>query len=82
MVTTTAEQVFKNQIIHRAWEDPSFKEKLFTNPKAAIKEVLGISIPDQIELTTQEETKDRFVLVIPPNPAETLPAKSTCRIFW
>ncbi|EPY11573.1 MULTISPECIES: NHLP leader peptide family RiPP precursor [Paenibacillus] len=80
MVTT--EQLFKNQIIHKAWEDPSFKERLLKDPKAAIKEVLGISIPDHVELTTQEETKDRFVLVIPPNPAETLPAEGVRRFVW
>ncbi|EJW19251.1 NHLP leader peptide domain protein [Paenibacillus alvei DSM 29] len=75
----SADQLLKNQIIHKAWEDPSFKERLLSNPKAAIKELLGISIPDHVELTTQEETKDHFILVIPPNPAEILPTDNVRR---
>ncbi|BFH11959.1 NHLP leader peptide family RiPP precursor [Paenibacillus melissococcoides] len=72
-------QMHMNQIVQRAWEDATFKEKLLADPKAAIKELLGISIPDHIQLTTVEETSDQYVLVIPPNPAEVMKTASTAR---
>lgn len=73
------DQMHMNQIVQRAWEDATFKEKLLANPKSAIKELLGISIPDHIQLTTVEETSGQYVLVIPPNPAEVMKTTSTAR---
>ncbi|GAC41234.1 NHLP leader peptide family RiPP precursor [Paenibacillus popilliae] len=74
-------QIHMNQIVQRAWEDATFKEKLVADPKSAIKEVLGISLPDHIQLTTVEETVDQYVLVIPPNPAKVMKTTSTGRKF-
>ncbi|MCE5170611.1 NHLP leader peptide family RiPP precursor [Paenibacillus profundus] len=70
----STEQLVRNQIVQKAWEDPSFRQKLLSAPKAAIKEVLGISIPEHIEIKAVEETKDQFVLVIPPNPTDVITA--------
>ncbi|PYI55899.1 NHLP leader peptide family RiPP precursor [Paenibacillus flagellatus] len=68
----SAEQQLKQQIIEKAWGDPVFKQKLLDDPKGAIREAFGIDIPDHIELKAVEEKPDQYVLVIPPNPAETL----------
>lgn len=59
----------KNQVIQKAWEDPSFKQKLLTDPKTALYEVLGIQLPDNITLRTVEEGSNEFYLVIPPSPS-------------
>ncbi|WNS46995.1 NHLP leader peptide family RiPP precursor [Paenibacillus sp. MMS20-IR301] len=64
-----SEAILKNQVIQKAWEDPSFKQRLLTDPKAALQEVLGINLPDNITLKTVEEGSNEFYLVIPPNPA-------------
>ncbi|WP_374017618.1 NHLP leader peptide family RiPP precursor [Paenibacillus thiaminolyticus] len=72
-------QIHMNQIVQRAWEDATFKEKLLADPKSAIKELLDVSIPDHVQLTTVEETSDQYVLVIPPNPAEVMKTSSTAR---
>lgn len=64
-----SEAVLKNQVIQRAWEDPSFKQKLLTDPKAALYEALGIQLPDNITLRTVEEGSNEFYLVIPPSPS-------------
>lgn len=65
-------QMHMNQIVQRAWEDATFKEKLLADPKSAVKELLGISIPDHIQLTTVEEKLNQYVLVLPPNPSEVV----------
>lgn len=64
-----SEAILKNQVIQKAWEDPSFKQKLLTNPKEALKEALGIHLPDHITLKTVEEGTNEFYLVIPPSPS-------------
>lgn len=66
-----SETILVNQVIQKAWEDPSFKQKLLSDPKAALKEALGIIIPDSITLKTVEEGSQEFYLVIPQNPAST-----------
>ncbi|WP_091069506.1 NHLP leader peptide family RiPP precursor [Paenibacillus sp. NFR01] len=61
--------ILTNQVIQKAWEDPSFKSRLLANPKAAIREVLGIDFPDNITLKAVEEGASEFYLVIPPSPS-------------
>ncbi|UQZ37560.1 NHLP leader peptide family natural product precursor [Paenibacillus sp. PK3_47] len=64
-----SEAILKNQVIQKAWEDPSFKQKLLADPKAALFEALGIQLPDNITLKTVEEGSNEFYLVIPPSPS-------------
>ncbi|MHA6532867.1 NHLP leader peptide family RiPP precursor [Paenibacillus sp. BAC0078] len=64
-----SEAILRNQVIQKAWEDPGFKQRLLTDPKAALKEALGINLPDHITLKTVEEGSNEFYLVIPPSPA-------------
>lgn len=62
--------LLKEQIIAKAWEDESFKEKLLADPKSTIKSTFGVDIPDNIELETLSESSKKFYLVIPPNPEQ------------
>ncbi len=64
-----SEAILRNQVIQKAWEDPSFKQRLLTDPKAALKEALGVIIPDNVTLKAVEEGSHEFYLVIPPSPA-------------
>ncbi|MFF2911904.1 NHLP leader peptide family RiPP precursor [Paenibacillus sp. NPDC057934] len=64
-----SEAILRNQLIQKAWEDPSFKQRLLSDPKSAIQEALGIIIPDSITLKAVEEDSNEFYLVIPPSPA-------------
>ncbi|WP_436756461.1 NHLP leader peptide family RiPP precursor, partial [Streptomyces sp. URMC 124] len=59
----TTEAIFQTQLIQKAWEDPSFKAKLVRDPKSAIQEVLGVRIPDHIEVRTLEEQPNELYLV-------------------
>lgn len=64
-----SDAILRNQVIQKAWEDPGFKQRLLSNPKSAIQEVLGITIPDTVTLKAVEEGSNEFYLVIPPNPS-------------
>lgn len=77
-----ATEVLQTQVIQKAWEDASFREKLITDPKSAIRDVLGVVIPDHIQIKTLEETSDQFYLVIPPNPSGVLAASRKPRSMW
>jgi hypothetical protein len=78
----SAEEILKNQIIQKAWEDPSFKAKLLSEPKAALKEAFGIDVPDTINLKAIEETADSFYLVIPANPSDASFGISSANDLW
>lgn len=78
-----SEAVLRNQVIQKAWEDPSFKQRLLTDPKAALQEALGVIIPDSITLKAVEEGSNEFYLVIPPSPtSEVMKATVTPRGSW
>ncbi|WP_141502603.1 NHLP leader peptide family RiPP precursor [Paenibacillus luteus] len=70
MITVSATQTLKDQIIQKAWEDAEFKKQLLANPKAAVKEAFGVDVPDNIEVEVVEESANKFYLVLPQNPAE------------
>ncbi|WP_340021531.1 NHLP leader peptide family RiPP precursor [Paenibacillus sp. FSL K6-1096] len=76
-------EALKNQVIQKAWEDADFKQRLLADPKAALQEVLGISLPDSITLKTVEEGSNEFYLVIPPSPsAEVMKTRITPLGSW
>lgn len=57
------------QLIEKAWSDPEFKQLLLANPKAAIKDLLDIDVPEDVEITVVEETANKYYLVIPQQPS-------------
>jgi hypothetical protein len=78
----SAEEILKKKIIQKAWEDPSFKAKLLSEPKAALKEAFGIDVPDTINLKAVEETTNSFYLVIPANPSNASFGISSANATW
>ncbi|WP_438347231.1 NHLP leader peptide family RiPP precursor [Paenibacillus sp. FA6] len=74
--------LLQTQVINKAWEDPSFKALLLTDPKKAIKDVLGIMIPEHIKLRTVEESSDVFYLVLPSSPSSNNPDNTQTKAKW
>lgn len=79
---TTSGALLQTQIIQKAWQDPSFKAKLLADPKAAIQEALGVTIPDHIKVKAVEESSDEFYLVLPPNPSEVIKSDIKPNAVW
>jgi Nitrile hydratase, alpha chain len=55
------------QIVARAWSDDAFRERLKTDPRAAVAEVTGVDVPQSIQIEVLEETPEKGYLVIPLN---------------
>ena len=55
--------------VARAWSDNAYRERLLSDPKAALAEV-GAEPPPGIEVSVVENTPDRVHLVLPVQPAE------------
>lgn len=61
-------QAIEEKIILKAQEDPDFKQELIGNPKAAIQKVLGLEVPDAIDVQVLEESPTILYLVLPVDP--------------
>jgi hypothetical protein len=62
----------EESIVMRAWEDDNFKQSLMSNPKAAIAEATGETIPDDVEVEILQETANKVYFVIPTNPVAVM----------
>lgn len=61
----------ESYITRKAWEDPSFREQLISNPKAVLAGELGSQpLPEKLEVEVLEEGPDKLYLVLPMHPAE------------
>jgi hypothetical protein len=52
----------------RVASDPQLRSRLAADPRATLREELGIDLPPEIEIQVIEETADKMVLVLPPLP--------------
>ncbi len=50
----------------KADEDEAFRARLLEDPRTAIKEVTGLTVPEGFSIHVHEETATDFHLVIPP----------------
>ncbi|OUS68064.1 NHLP leader peptide family natural product precursor [Paenibacillus sp. MY03] len=64
------DQVLKEKIISRAWEDAAFKQQLLSDPKGTIAKIFGVDIPDDVDLEAVTESSKKLYLVIPPTPVD------------
>jgi hypothetical protein len=74
--------LLQNQLVQKAWQDPTFKSKLLADPKAAIRELLGITLPDHISIRTVEEQEDEIFLVLPPSPSVVIKDEIKPQAMW
>lgn len=56
---------FEANIIAKSLEDEAFRQKLLTDPKAAIAEVTGQTIPPEVTIKVIEEAPNTVTFVVP-----------------
>ncbi|WP_458119879.1 NHLP leader peptide family RiPP precursor [Paenibacillus sp. Z6-24] len=66
----SSQALLHSQVIQKAWEDPNFMELLKSDPKKALYDMMGITLPENVQLKTIQETAEEIYLVIPPKPSE------------
>ena len=54
------------QIVAKATQDADFRARLRTDPKGAIEQELGVTIPAALSIEVHEETATTAHLVLPP----------------
>jgi hypothetical protein len=55
------------EVVARAWSDETYKQRLLSDPKAALAEA-GLPIPPNLTVQVHEATPTQFHLVLPPPP--------------
>ncbi len=58
----------REKIIAKAWKDPTFKKKLLTNSRQALKE-MGVNVPANVNVKVIEDTDSSYTFVLPASPA-------------
>jgi hypothetical protein len=59
-------------ILERGRADPSFRDRLMSDPHAAILEATGIRLPEEVSVMVHENTRNVVHLVLPASPAALL----------
>src|ERR671930_897 len=60
----------QEKLVQRANQDEAFRALLLGDPKAAIRQEQGVSLPPNMRATVLEETPNGLFLVLPLRPAE------------
>ena len=55
------------RIVGKATEDGDFRARLLSDPKGAIGEELGVTIPGGLSIEVHEESDETAYLVLPPD---------------
>ena len=56
------------QVVEKSALDADFRQQLLSDPKTAIGEELGISIPDSMDIQVHESDMQTVHLALPPDP--------------
>ena len=63
---TNTQDAMEQEIINRASTDPTFRQRLLDNPKAAIADLLNVVLPPGMQITVLEQQPGQHILVLPP----------------
>ena len=66
--TRTADEL-REHLVDKATTDEAFRAQLIADPKAAIKEELGLALPAGFNVKVHEEAPDTSHVVLPPSAA-------------
>ena len=61
----TAQEMEKT-VLDKASEDADFRARLLSNPKAAIQQAVGVTVPEGFTIKVHEEDSTTAHLVLPP----------------
>jgi len=52
-------------VLARAQTDPDYRARLLADPRAALGELLGVEIPERLEVQVVQERPDLLCVVVP-----------------
>ena len=57
------------EVLEAIAEHPQFRQDVLQDPHQAIKDAMGISVPDNFALSVHEDAADLVHVVLPPDPS-------------
>ena len=57
----------REHILGKAADDAAFRTRLVADPKGALTEEFGVSLPDSFAISVHEDSSTHVNLVLPPN---------------
>jgi len=67
-MTTPAPPDLKTILVQKALGDAAFKGQLLADPKGAIERLLGVKLPEALEVAVAQEAPGKVVVVLPFQP--------------
>jgi len=58
-------QQFQDRVIAKAMEDPAYKQRLLSNPKAVLEEELGEKLPADLTVQVLQQSPKQLYLLLP-----------------
>ena len=55
-------------LIGKADDDPAFRTRLMTEPRAVIQDEFGVEVPEDVDVRIHEDSRSAVHLVLPPEP--------------
>jgi hypothetical protein len=65
MSEAAGRQEMERRLVQRSLEDDVFRQRLLSDPKAAVEQELGTRFPEEVRVVAVEETADTIYLVLP-----------------
>lgn len=62
---TQSRQELETRLIAEASQNPAFRQRLLTDPKATLAETLGVALPSDVTITVLQEAPGHHYLVLP-----------------
>jgi hypothetical protein len=59
-------QNIQQELVLKALKDDGYRQHLKANPKAALEEAIGQSLPADVNITVVEESASNLYLILPP----------------
>lgn len=60
----------QDQVLAKLAENPEWREELLADPRAAVTELLGVTLPESVNFTVHTNSITNINLVIPPTQSE------------
>jgi hypothetical protein len=65
MSEATGRAEMERRLVQRSLQDDAFRQRLLSDPKAAVEDELGTRLPEEVRVVAVEEATDTVYLVLP-----------------
>jgi hypothetical protein len=78
----TGRAEIERRLVERATKEPEFRQALCDDPRSAVADELGISIPPSLRISVVEETPEFLCIVLPVDLSGIAPGAARAATGW